>query len=120
MSVTIITTPKATNANCYVELAAAKAYMANRLNTSVWDAAADDDVRSRALIQATSHLEQLIEWDGEMVGQRANLLQALRFPAIGVLTRNKDFYYDYLAYPYPPFLQTACYEQALVELTNDR
>ena len=48
MALTIIATAKATNANSYVTLAEADAYLEGRLAVTNWDAASDDS-KNRAL-----------------------------------------------------------------------
>lgn len=74
MPVSIVATPGASNANSYVTIAEADAYMAGRLNASAWTTA-DTDTRSRALIEAQRNLTPLL-W----VGSRVTDTQALAWP----------------------------------------
>jgi hypothetical protein len=81
MSVTVVATPGASDANSYVTIAEAAAYFAARLGGSAWDdLAVDGDDQARALITATRRLD--LE---SFPGTRAVHAQALAWPRYGVL-----------------------------------
>lgn len=117
MAVTLVPTPGAANANTYVSLAAADAYLADHLRVAEWTAATVDD-KSRALIQATEDLDELVEWDIALLGWPTSTTQALRFPSSSVIRRWGDAWYanDVI----PDFIADACCEQALAVLKSDR
>ena len=64
------------NANSYVSVADADAYIALRLNSSEWTAA-DTATKQAALVTATSMLDEMFAWRGEP----ATTTQALHWPA---------------------------------------
>ena len=77
MTVTVIATAGANNANSYLTVAAADDIAADYLGTLAW-ASATTDNKGRALIMATRYLDQL-QW----IGSRATTTQALAWPRQG-------------------------------------
>src|SRR5690606_14902 len=76
----LIATPGAPNANSYVTLAEADAYVAALAGPSAraWEQL-DDDAKKRALLTATRRLDQ-----EEYAGRKASSTQALKWPRVGV------------------------------------
>lgn len=74
MAVTIVATVGAADANSYVTLIEAEAYMESRRNASLWDAATTDS-KNRALVEATRDLSTRT-YDGD----RVTTTQALAWP----------------------------------------
>jgi hypothetical protein len=72
MTITLVETSGATNANTFVSLADADAYMAQRLNASAWTV---DESKKAALIEATRELCNVT-----YQGYRAATAQALAWP----------------------------------------
>lgn len=66
------------NANSYVSVADADAYLANSLNYATWDGLSDDE-KERLLIAATRWLDQRTKWSGTRIGAE----QKLRWPRSG-------------------------------------
>jgi hypothetical protein len=77
MTVTVVATAGAANANSYLTVAAASDLADDYLGTLAWTTATTDN-RGRALIMATRYLDQL-EW----LGSRASSTQALAWPRSG-------------------------------------
>ena len=77
MTVTVIATPGAANANSYLSVAAADDLADDYLGPLNWTAATTDN-KGRALITATRYLDQL-EW----LGSRATTTQSLAWPRSG-------------------------------------
>jgi hypothetical protein len=75
---TINATPSDAAANSYVDLAYASAYFASRLGSESWNGAASE-VRESSLIQATTHLDAVFDWEGEY---RTDEDQALMWPRV--------------------------------------
>ena len=107
---TLITTPGASNADSYADLAYALAYHAARGN-SAW-AASTDDMREPALRRATAWLDASYkgQWQGYRVNARA---QALDWPRSGAVDAN-GYTVDNLTIPAE--IITATCEAALREL----
>ena len=82
MPITLKAVAGASDSNSYATRDEASAILAGRASTG-W-AAATDEKRDAALIEATAELEQRFTWRGE----RAETSQALSFPRIG-LERNE-------------------------------
>lgn len=74
MPITIVATAGAADANSFVTLVEAQAFLDARLNASTWEAATPDS-KNRALVEATRDLSAL-SW----VGYRADDVQALSWP----------------------------------------
>jgi hypothetical protein len=74
MPISIIATAGAANANSFVTLAEANAYIDGRLNASSWTDASTD-TKNRALVEATRDISDLT-----YVGTRVDLTQALAWP----------------------------------------
>lgn len=77
MAITLITTPGAVDANAYVSLAEADAYMETVLHASEWWDANDDDQKA-AIAWATRLLDQQINW----YGTKTTETQSLRIPMV--------------------------------------
>lgn len=73
----IVVTVGSASANSYVTVANGDTYFDNRLNSSAWADATDDD-KARALLQAAQRLERE-NW----IGTRASTTQALAWPRSG-------------------------------------
>lgn len=80
MAVTVVATPKASNANSYATLAESNTYHEAHPYSTTWDDAGTDE-RNRALVTATRMLDLWFDWHGEST----TLTQALLWPRRGVL-----------------------------------
>lgn len=92
------------DANSYATRADADTYFDNRLNATGWSALSDDD-KDRALITATSRIEQ-----ETFIGTPATETQALQWPRDGVVDRNGN---DVPEDEIPQQVKNAQYEYAL-------
>lgn len=108
---TIDATVGGANANSYVDVTFAAAYFDDRLHSSVWSNASNDD-RDRSLIMATREIDTRIAWDGYKVTET----QALDWPRSGLYDDNRD-YVDEDTLPIE--LKNAVCEYALVLLGTD-
>lgn len=96
MAVTLTYTPGGASDNCYVTLAEAEAYFANRLNSSVngdWTndssgVARTDDAKKAALITATWRINE-----EAFFGKKTATTQALEWPRLDVTDRD-GYYFD--------------------------
>lgn len=79
---TLDTTVGGANANSYVDVATADAFLDARLNSSAWTNATADD-KTRALLMAASRLE-IENW----LGQRVTTTQRLAWPRWGARKRD--------------------------------
>ena len=93
MTVTVITTAGASNANSFLSLAGGDALANQRLGTLLWTTATDDD-QGRAVIMATGYLCQL-EW----VGYRTTTTQALAWPRTEAACGEWSFEDDVIPWP---------------------
>lgn len=84
MALTLIATAGAPNANSYATLVEANAYHEAHAYASVWDDAADDAARERALVMATRLLDAQVDWVGEI----ATTSQALAWPRLWAVDRH--------------------------------
>jgi hypothetical protein len=93
MPITIIATPGATDANSFVTIAEADAYVDLQMVRTGWPVADDD--KARALIAATADLSAL-----HYVGSRAQTAQALAWPRTGAPNPDarQDGYYPFGAF----------------------
>lgn len=110
---TIDATVGGADANCYVTLSEASDYFDERLYTSDWDDATQDD-QERALIMATRRLDQ-----ESYEGVRDDVDhedQALEWPRSGA-THPDGHAYDHDVIP--PLVKRATYELALVLIGED-
>jgi hypothetical protein len=82
---TVLATPGAVDANSYVTLDEADAYMTTRLHATTWPALTPDD-KCRACLWATRLLDAWVEWDG----RAASYTQRLAWPRSGLLTVTDD------------------------------
>ncbi len=121
MPITIDATVNTSTANSYVTLVEANAYIASRLFSTAWTGAADDDVRSMALITATRRLDQET-WRGV----RTNSAQALAFGRMGIWLDESSLYIDGQMYrgsvdpnTIPVPIKQACIETAVDLLTKN-
>lgn len=80
MSCTIVTTPGATDATSYSDIAAADAYFDAHPYPTTWQDAGEDE-KCRALVLATRMLDSWFDWFGIIT----HLDQALLWPRTGVL-----------------------------------
>jgi hypothetical protein len=83
MAATIDATVGGASANSYCTLVEANAYHDTRLQSTSWDDASNDQ-RNRALITATSLLDEHLEWGGNAVDED----QALCWPRSEMYDRN--------------------------------
>jgi hypothetical protein len=83
MSLILVATPGAVNANAYCTVAEADAYHAIRLFSSAWDT--DTDTKIQAIIWATKLLDAQYEW----LQWPATTTQALQWPRTGLLKRSR-------------------------------
>lgn len=74
MAATIDATLSGANSNSYITLADAEIYFSERLHTTTWDSATEDQ-KNRALIMATKRIDQ-----EEFYGDRSTSTQKLKFP----------------------------------------
>jgi hypothetical protein len=88
MTVTLVATVGASNANSYLSLAAADAIAATMLQTKGWNDATTDE-KSKALIAATRYLDQL-EW----IGSKTDPTQALLWPRVDASCGEKSYATD--------------------------
>lgn len=77
---TIITTPGASDANSYADIADADSYFDTHLYRDNWIGSYEDE-QTRALLLATRLLDTEINWPGGKVTST----QALRFPRVGLI-----------------------------------
>jgi hypothetical protein len=105
MPVTVVATPGAPNANSFVTVAEVDAYLAERPNTTTWDAL-DADGKARVTILSSRRLDQ-----ERYEGYQSSQSQALQWPRIYAPTRDRDSYYD--STTIPDQLKRAVYELVL-------
>lgn len=99
--------------NSYATAAQADAYHEAHVSGATW-AAATDDQKCRALVQATRHLDAYVEWDG----YASSTTQALAWPRTGLYDPNTQAALSSAALPDELIWATA--EQARWLLTSDR
>lgn len=104
MSVTLVATAGATDANSYLSDTDADALINNRLQVANW-AAADADDQARALIMATNRIDQLT-----FQGWKSNTGQALKWPRIWTFDEDG---YELDTASIPVVIQNATIEVAL-------
>lgn len=85
MTVTVVATAAASNANSYITVATGNDLADIYLGTLAWSSASTDN-RGRALIMATRYLDEL-DW----IGSRANSTQALAWPRTEAKCGEWDF-----------------------------
>lgn len=107
MAVVIDATVGGADANSYLTLAAAEAIAEYQMATAGWGAATDDD-KNKALIAATSYLDQLA-W----IGSKTATTQALLWPRTGAVCG--DHSYDDDVIPGPVERGTFLLADALLE-----
>lgn len=115
MAVTLISTAGDETANTYALLADATAYIANHYVPAatlvLWNAASND-VKSKALIQATMLLDRLVTWCGEVL---SDSLQSLAWPRANAFDRYGRTIDSSVV---PPIIQEYTIETALWLVTN--
>lgn len=99
-------------ANSYVTLAEADAYLTNRLRTETWAEAVEED-QIRALIQATQALDTLVPWRGHKTFSE----QGLGWPRLGVQSPDGPVIESDVV---PNLVKHATIEMALELLRGDR
>lgn len=123
MSLTIVATAGANNANSYVGETEATAYFASRPD-SAWTATTDADKKRAALIEATRQLDRL-RWRGEKYANYAEgnaAYQPLQFPRTDSWSGDNALPYSYddsSVLIIPKEIREACLEQANYILGND-
>lgn len=107
---TIVATAASATANSYLTDAEADTYADERLRSTNWTSESDDDVKARALIQATRWLDNM-----DFVGERTTEAQALEWPRLEAYTKDG---YEYATDAVPDVVKRATFELAL-RLLND-
>jgi hypothetical protein len=114
MSVTIKADIGGADSNSYISLTDAETYFSLRSPAAPnWTAETADDDKSKALITATRLLDQLIEWDGEVVEET----QALLWPRSGLYNAKE---YEIHEDEIPPEIGYAVCEFAETLLVTDK
>ncbi len=112
MAITLIATPKATDANTYATEAESDAYHETHLYATEWDDAVTERKKA-ALVWSTRLLDDTYQF----VGWRTTITQKLSWPRVGVWTRdNLEVDSDLI----PEFLVNAVSELARKLLEADR
>jgi len=99
--------------NCYVDVAEADLYFANRIDVATWDEASPL-VKAKALVTATNMIED-IAWTGTISDED----QALSFPREGDYYEPKLGYYTALPSSYPNRISTGNIELAYHLINNE-
>lgn len=102
---TIVATAGSSSANSYVTDAEADTYFDERLQASEWTGESDDDVKARALIQATNRLDE-----ERYRGEKVSTGQALKWPRAYVYDEDG---YEYATDSIPQIVKDATCELAL-------
>lgn len=102
MTITLIATPGASDANSYISVATGDDLANLYLGTLSWSSASSDS-KARALIMATRYLDEL-QW----IGSRATKTQALDWPRSGAVCR--DYTFGSSEIPQP--VKQACFDLA--------
>jgi len=110
MALVIDSTVGGANSNSYVTLAEANTYFESRLNVTTWTDITDDDIKNRALVQATRRLDY-----ENFYGERERTTQALKFPRSGIGYLD-GIYMDGII---PPQIKEATFELAIYMLSVD-
>jgi hypothetical protein len=109
---TLVATAGDADANTYATLVEANAYISARLHVSTWEEAINDD-KNRALLWATSLLDDLVGW----AGLKGGTTQALRWPRTSVWDIDGQ---SVTSTAIPQFLKDATSEFAFHLLSEDR
>lgn len=109
----LVTTPSSPSANAYVSLAEANQYHDNRPAVGTTWADASDDQKAQAILWATMLMDNLWHWNGYVT----TALQALQWPRIGLMNKNRMVSQDYNTIPTE--IKNACAEYARQLLTGD-
>jgi hypothetical protein len=113
LSMLVVATAGAANANSYATLIEADSYHKTHLYNTDW-ITADDWKKESALIWATRLLDEQVEWEGYVYNRE----QALRWPRSEVSERDARYYFDNTTIP--TFLKQATAELARHLLAGDR
>lgn len=113
MAITLITTPKAANANSYAEVVDADSYNETHLYNTAWTGATSERKKA-ALVWAT----RLLDNEMEFMGWKTTSTQKLLWPRVGVWDREGQTYFDDDLIPY--FIVDAVSELARKLLEADR
>lgn len=113
MAVIVNATAGAADANAYCTLVQADAYHEAHVAGAAW-AAATEDERNRAIVQATRELDAYLAWDGAAT----SLTQALAWPRLGLYDPDTGGLVDSASIP--DRLVAATSEQARLLLAGDR
>ena len=111
MSITIVATASATDANSYQTLAGANTYFETRLHSDNWTSAGDE-TKKAALVWATRLLDDLVDW----VGGKYTESQSLRWPRWAVYDQDG---YTVSWTAIPQFLKDATAEFAMQLIGSD-
>lgn len=85
MTITIVATPGASDANSYLTVADADTLAEERLGTLTWSTASDTN-KKKALVQATRYMDTLA-----FIGEKASTTQALLWPRTGASCGDKSY-----------------------------
>jgi hypothetical protein len=113
MALTVIATAGAANANSYITVAEADAFMAQNFYAAAWEDV-EADAKAQLVITATRMLDEQYEW----LGIINSTTQALRWPRGWVLDRDGAKYLD--STTIPTFLKNATAEMARMLSLKDR
>lgn len=108
MTVTVIATPGAADANSYLTVAEGDAFADERLGTLTWSSSTEAD-KSKALVQATRYMDTL-----QYIGDKASTTQALLWPRSDATCGDKQYADDVI----PPEVQQATFDLAEGLLNN--
>lgn len=85
MTITVIATPGAVDANSYLTIAEGDTYAEERLGTLTWTTATEQR-KAAALVQATRYMDTLL-----YIGSKASTTQALLWPRTGASCGDKSY-----------------------------
>lgn len=108
MTITIIATPGASDANSYLTVAAADTLAEERLGTLTWSTATDTN-KKKALVQATRYMDTLT-----YIGEKATTTQSLLWPRTGATCGDKNYSSTII----PPEVEEATFDLAEGLLNN--
>lgn len=108
MPVVIDATAGGASANSFVTLVEADAYVATRLNASLWETSASTDTKNRALVEATREIN-VLSWRG----LRSTITQALAWPQQYALDPDSPYAYYFDTTTVPQRVKDATMELAL-------
>lgn len=112
MSLIVVATAGAVDANSYCTLAEAESYFESRLHKTIWNAATTAD-KNMAIVWATSVLDSTMNWYGWGMTE----IQSLRWPRSGLASPDG---WPISSTTIPPFLKKATAEFAMHLIESDR